>query len=147
MKVPGGTITTPTLDKQLVLQEIVAILAIDETVTDLLAGPQYISANASNLNSTNPTIVVCDGGDDVVTEIRRRTIVNIHIRTNKPDINASDALCSAIEDAVTNCLTLPANQTLNGEVSRFVELTSEPLQSEDNPTIRMHSIVITYEVV
>lgn len=136
----------PEIDKQAILDKIVEILQGDETVVGLVP-KNNIGSNATQYATIAPNISVIDGGDELVTEIRRRTVITILIRTSRPDINSSDKLCSRIEDAVTNVLGRTENLTLGGEVSRFIEISSEALVVEDDPTIRMHAITAKYEVV
>jgi hypothetical protein len=140
-------IITLEIDKQVILGKIVDILQQDATVSSLIPLSKNISLNASSFTTISPSIEVCDGGDEVVSEIRRRTSVIIHVRTNKPDINESDTLCSQIEDAITNCLIMDDNLRLDGEVSRFMNIESQPLSDIDNPTVRIHDITVTYEVM
>jgi hypothetical protein len=138
--------TLNTFSKRDVLTYIVSLLKSTATVTELVPALN-ISNGASDMNHLSSAIDVCDGGDDIITDVRRRAVVSIVVKTHKPSINASDQLCSQIEDAVVNCLITPANQTLNGNVSRFLELSSEALQASDDPLVRAHGIIIKYEVV
>lgn len=134
---------TPDLDKQGLLAGIADILRGDSAITRFVY-PDNISVGASDFNHLSSAIDVCDGGDELVTEIRRQTVVNIVIKTYRPSINASDLLCSQIEDAVINCIY---NHSLDAFVSRFVELSSEALQSSDDPLVRSHVVAVKFEVV